>query len=46
MDCKVSGDLKVIEVHSLLTKLEQKIKRKFSFIDKVNIHSEPIENDK
>ncbi|HEY9188639.1 MAG TPA: cation diffusion facilitator family transporter [Ignavibacteria bacterium] len=46
MDCKVSGDLKVIEVHSLLTKLEQKIKNKFSFIDKVNIHSEPIENDK
>jgi len=46
MDCKVSGDLKVIEVHSLLTKLEQKIKSKFSFIDKVNIHSEPIENDK
>jgi cation diffusion facilitator family transporter len=43
MDCKMTGDLKVVEVHSFVTKLENKIKNKFSMIDKINIHSEPIE---
>lgn len=46
MDCKVKGDLKVVEVHSLITRLEEKIKSKFAFIDKINIHSEPVENKK
>ncbi len=45
MDCKIDGELKVSEVHSLVTDLENKIKNKFSVIDKVNIHSEPVEND-
>ena len=45
MDCKITGDMKVVEVHSFVTKLENKIKNKFSMIDKINIHSEPIETN-
>jgi len=45
MDCKIAGDLRVAEVHTFITKLENKIKSKFSIIEKINIHSEPIENN-
>ncbi len=42
MDCKVKGELKVSEVHSLITEIENKIKKQFVVIDKINIHPEPV----
>jgi cation diffusion facilitator family transporter len=43
MDCEVDNDLKLEEVHNLVTSIEDKIKDKYKKIEKITIHAEPIE---
>jgi cation diffusion facilitator family transporter len=43
MDCKIVNTLKVDKVHALLTELEEKIKSRYSNIEKITIHPEPLE---
>ena len=42
MDCRISENLRIQEVHRILTGIENKIKAKYPNIEKVTIHPEPI----